>query len=173
MAKVDIVIKKTGSAIGMGAFAGRSFKKGELVVQATGEVIPYQTRHSIQIDWDRHLEPDPPARYLNHSCEPNLGIKTNTNTKRQGLPDFVAMRDIEQGEELTWDYAMSEWTHYERPDPALEFDLTCLCGSKNCRGKMGYYSELPVEIKEKYKGFVSDYLVRWENEQETHSEEGD
>jgi hypothetical protein len=165
----DVLIKKTRGAIGMGAFAGRDFDKGELVVRATGEVIPYQTRHSIQIDWDRHLEPDPPARYLNHSCDPNLGIKTN----RYGLPDFVAMRDIEEGEELTWDYAMSEWTHYERPDPALEFDLICLCGAKNCRGKMGYYSELPDELKEKYKGFISDYLIRWENEKKSHGEEGD
>jgi hypothetical protein len=169
MTKVDIVIKETRGAIGMGAFAGRSFKKGELVVRATGEVISYQTRHSIQIDWDRHLEPDPPARYLNHSCEPNLGIKTNEH----GLPDFTAMRDIEEGEELTWDYAMSEWTHYERSDPALEFDLTCLCGAENCRGKMGYYSELSAEMKEKYKGFISDYLVRWEDGQKLHNGEGD
>jgi hypothetical protein len=169
MTKVDIVIKETCGAIGMGAFAGRSFKKGELVVRATGEVISYQTRHSIQIDWDQHLEPDPPARYLNHSCDPNLGIKTN----EQGLPNFTAMRDIEEGEELTWDYAMSEWTHYERSDPALEFDLTCLCSSKNCRGKMGYYSELPTEIKEKYEGFISDYLIRWEDGQKLRNEEGD
>jgi hypothetical protein len=164
----DVVIKRASGAIGMGAFAGRDFARGEVVVRATGEVIPFQTRHSIQIDWDRHLEPDPPARYLNHSCDPNMGIKTNG----RGLPDFVAMRDIAAGEELTWDYAMSEWTHCERPDPALEFDLVCLCGSGNCRGKMGYYSELPDELKKKYEGFISDYLVRWENEQRSRGEEG-
>ncbi len=158
---MDIDIKKISGDIGLGVFAARDFVKGELVVRATGEVLSYQTRHSIQIDWDRHLEPDPPARYLNHSCEPNIGIQTN----ELELPDFVAMRDIERGEECRWDYAMSEWKHHQRADPALEFDLTCHCGSKYCRGKMGYYSELPDRLKEKYKGFISDYLVRWEESQ--------
>jgi len=155
---VDVVVKEVNGAIGLGVFASRDFKQGELVVRSTGEVIPYQTEHSIQIDWDRHLEVEPPARYLNHSCEPNLGIRTNAD----GFPDFVAMRDIGKGEELTWDYAMSEWTHYERSDPALEFDLTCRCGSENCRGRLGYYSELPDELKERYRGYISDYLVEWE-----------
>ena len=155
---MDVYPREVSGVVGFGLFAGRDFQKGELVVRATGEVLPYQTRHSIQVDWDRHLEPDPPARYLNHSCDPNVGIQTN----EFGLPDFVAMRGIEQGEEIRFDYAMSEWKHYERSDPALEFDLTCRCGSENCRGKMGYYSELSDELKAKYKGFISDYLVRWE-----------
>src|SRR5467141_160386 len=36
--------------------------------------------------------------FLNHSCEPNVGIGGNVI--------FVAMRDIAPGEELTIDYAM-------------------------------------------------------------------
>lgn len=156
--QMDIEIKKAPGNIGRGVFAARDFKKGELVVRGTGEIISYQTRHSIQVDWDRHMEPDLPSRYLNHSCDPNVGIKTN----ELGLPDFFAMRDIEKGEEIRWDYAMSEWKHYERSDPALEFDLVCHCGSENCRGKMGYYFELSDELKKEYEGFISDFLVRWE-----------
>ena len=161
-----VVVKETHSDIGLGVFANRDFKKGELVVRSSGKVISCQTEHSIQLDWDRHLDVDPPARYMNHSCNPNLGIRTNGN----GFPDFVAMRDIKKGEELTWDYAMSEWTHYERSDPALDFDLTCRCGAKNCRGKFGYYSELPDELKERYKGFISDYLVDWEKQHSSTDE---
>jgi uncharacterized protein len=141
---------------GQGLFALRNFRMGELVLSATGEVVSKQTEHSIQIGWDRHLEPRPLARFINHSCDPNLGVKTN----KHGFPDFVAMRAITMGEELTFDYAMTEYRHYERDDPALEFDLTCHCGSVICRGKLGYYSELPHELKEKYAGFISDYLLR-------------
>jgi len=145
----------TRSIRGLGVFAGRDFRKGEVVVHATGKVIPFQTEYSIQIDWDRHLNVDSPVRQMNHSCDPNLGVKTNVN----GFPRFVALRDIKQEEELTWDYAMTEYTHYKRDNPESEFDLSCHCGAPNCRGKLGYYSELPEEIKQKYAGFVSDYLL--------------
>jgi len=36
--------------------------------------------------------------FLNHSCEPNVGIL--------GQIIFVAMRNIDSGEELTIDYAL-------------------------------------------------------------------
>jgi hypothetical protein len=118
--------------------------------------VPAQTEHSIQIDWERHIEPLGAARFLNHACSPNLGVKTNLLK----LPDFFALQDIEKDEEITFDYAMTEYTHYERIDPSLEFDLTCLCNSPNCRGKLGYYSELPEAAKNKYRGFVSNYLLK-------------
>jgi len=38
-------------------------------------------------------------------------------------------------------------------------DLKCKCGSKNCRGKLGCYEELTIELKRKYKGFISDWLL--------------
>lgn len=151
----DLKLDSTSNR-GQGIFALRDFCVGELILSATGEVVRKQTEYSIQIDWDRHLEPKPLARFINHSCDPNLGVKTNTH----GFPDFVVIRAISAGEELTFDYAMTEYRHYERDDPALEFDLTCHCGTLICRGKLGYFSELPSELKEKYAGFISDYLLR-------------
>lgn len=56
--------------------------------------------------------------YLNHSCEGNCGFDDEG--------DFVALRDIEQGEELTYDYALAE----SNPD----FRMECTCGSRKCRG---------------------------------------
>lgn len=150
---MDIYVGVTDDR-GWGVFAGRRFTKGSVLFQSTGMVIPFQTEHSLQIDWDRHLDADPPACYLNHSCEPNAGVRTGP----EGFPTFVALRDIEEGEEIVYDYAMTEYRHYERPSPELEFDLTCHCGSKRCRGKFGYYSELSDELKEEYAGFVSEYL---------------
>lgn len=146
---------------GKGIFAARDFSAGEFLFGTTGRVVPDQTEHSYQVGFGRHVEPDPPARYINHSCNPNAGVRTN---KQTGFPDFYAMWDIKKGEEITIDYAMTEFTHYPRADPKDEFDLTCHCGSAGCRGKFGYYSELSEQLKKKYAGFISDYLIRWEQQ---------
>lgn len=149
-----VLVKKTATR-GLGVFADRDFKRGEFILSIWGPSIPEQNEHSIQVDWDCHVEPSGTARFLNHSCEPNVGVKTN----RWGIPDFYAFRDIRKGDEVTFDYAMTEFTHYERSDPSLDFDLTCLCGSPNCRGRLGYFSELSDELVAKYAGFISDYLI--------------
>ncbi|MBN1149169.1 MAG: SET domain-containing protein-lysine N-methyltransferase [Anaerolineales bacterium] len=155
---MNVYLKNTDYHVGYGVFAARDFRRGELVIRATGPVLPYQSMHSIQIDWDRHMKVGSPARYLNHSCDPNLGVRS---CNARGV-EFVALRDIQAGEEVTFDYAMTEYRHYPRPDPNDEFDLTCHCGSPNCRGRLGYYSELSDELKVKYRGFIAEYLVRRE-----------
>jgi len=43
--------------------------------------------------------------FINHSSMPNLSFKTDEKDKR-GFVKFVANRDIENGEELTEDYAL-------------------------------------------------------------------
>lgn len=150
---LDVYIKRT--RLGRGVFAKTNFRQGELIINTRGQAINHQTEHSLQLARDRHLEPEFPARVINHACEPNLGVRTNT----VGLPDFIAFRDIKAGEALTFDYAMTEFSHYTRDDPDLEFSLTCRCEASSCRGRLGYYAELPVDIKKKYEGFVADYLV--------------
>jgi hypothetical protein len=62
------------------------------------------------------------------------------------------MRDIQPGEELTFDYAMSDGSPYD------EFE--CFCGSPNCRRKItGDDWKIP-ELWKKYKGYFSPYLAR-------------
>lgn len=64
------------------------------------------------------------AKFINHSCEPNLDYF---------IVDahffFRAKRDIQSGEELTWDYEYDEPVVYP-----------CACGTKACRGFMNYPS---------------------------------
>lgn len=55
--------------------------------------------------------------YFNHSCEGNFGFNSEG--------DFVALRDIEIGEELTSDYGLAE----SNPD----FVMKCTCGTRSCR----------------------------------------
>ena len=44
-----------------------------------------------------------PARYLNHSCGPNIGVR---GVNKNGSYDFVALRDIDAGEVSLCTHAM-------------------------------------------------------------------
>lgn len=151
----DYYLKETHNCIGKGVFTGQAFQKGQVVIEATGLLGDTQTIYSVQVGWNKHMEVTEPARYLNHSCEPNLGVKTIAPDCLQ----FIALREILPGEELTFDYAMTEYKHYPRPNPEDEYDQTCLCGHPTCRGRLGVYSELNNETKEKYGSFFADYLL--------------
>jgi len=80
---------------------------------------------------------------MNHSCEPNCGIKN--------LFSIVAMQDIQKGEELTLDYDMVEDSDWR---------MECLCGSPICRKIIGSFGLVPKNIREKYKGYISEWLVK-------------
>ncbi len=61
--------------------------------------------------------------FFNHSCEPNCGFATLDSSL------VVAIRDIECGEELTYDYQFmdTEASHYT--------GINCKCGSAKCIGR--------------------------------------
>lgn len=141
---------------GCGVFAREKILKDELVSLWGGRIfrkdeldpsMPRFTQRVIQIDEGLYLltvGPKEPNDCFNHSCEPNLGFL--------GQIGLVAMRDIDTGEELTFDYAMSDGEPYD------EFE--CECGSLNCRGMVtGNDWKLP-ELWKKYDGYFSPYLAR-------------
>ena len=81
--------------------------------------------------------------FSNHSCEPNLGVA--------GQVIFVAMRDIEAGEELTHDWAMTDDD---------QNSMECHCGASTCRGTVTGQDWHRPDLQEKYRGFFSWYLER-------------
>lgn len=83
------------------------------------------------------------ADYLNHSCDPNCGVK--------GSLQFVAMREITAGEEITFDYGMTD---------SGEYEITCKCRKPGCRGKITGGDWEISELQEKYKGYFSGYIQR-------------
>ncbi|NJO73408.1 MAG: SET domain-containing protein [Leptolyngbyaceae cyanobacterium RM1_406_9] len=101
---------------------------------------------------------DKVAEMINHSCDPNLRICNNS----LGGYNFHAIRTIEAGEELTWDYAMSE-----SQSIAVE---KCLCGVPQCRGKSVGFTDLPLEEQQilHSKG-VAHYLSEWHIQQLTQT----
>jgi SET domain-containing protein len=76
------------------------------------------------------------ARWLNHSCDPNCEA-----IEEDDRIFIYALRDIEPGEELFYDYAM------EIDEPITEESkkkFVCYCGSSSCRGTM-----LELKLKKK------------------------
>ncbi|MEH2149183.1 SET domain-containing protein-lysine N-methyltransferase [Nostoc sp.] len=83
---------------------------------------------------------------MNHSCNPNTGVRNN----QFGGYDFVALSNIEAGEEITWDY---ETTEYE---PIAVFP--CLCGSLSCRGNILGFKFREQMLRDRYGEYIADYL---------------
>lgn len=140
---------------GKGLIAQETIEKDERIAVFDGEVyfaekeslLPEIAAHTacpFHKYWYRDGKPDSYARLINHSCEPNCGIKN--------LFEVVAMRTIQPGEEVTLDYGMICNSDWENPEGK------CLCHSPHCRGKILPYRQLPQSIKDGYRGYISEWL---------------
>jgi hypothetical protein len=144
------------SITGFGSFASEPITAGEVVAAFGGrcvtrdefDLLPAsQQVRSVQIDENLYMAgaPEPePADFINHACEPNLGLTGNVV--------LVAMRDIAVGEELTYDYATTDGSDYD------EFE--CHCGSLLCRGKVSGHDWMLPELQLRYRGSFSPYLTK-------------
>jgi uncharacterized protein len=124
---------------GQGVFACRPIAAGTRIVEYTGEVISERdgdlryddgsmARHHtylMSLEDGRCIDANVggnAARFINHSCEPNCEA-----VKLDGRVWIHAVRPIEAGEELTYDYA------YDRADGDDEGFYRCRCGARGCR----------------------------------------
>jgi uncharacterized protein len=146
--KTGFELRET-SEKGEGIFATRSFKAGEIVMVGIIEkVLEENNSHASQVGENEYVLHARIVSKVNHSCDPNCGIRVNET----GAHDFVAIRDIILNEEITFDYAMRNYgVNY--------FPKQCMCGSKRCRGKITGWKDLPDEKKKEYEGFVAPYLL--------------
>lgn len=130
---------------GKGVFALAPFRAGETIMEYTGEVITWKEalrRHPhdpenpthtfyFHIDDDNVIDGKRfgnSARWINHSCDGNCEAD-----ERDGRIFIRALRDIEPGEELSFDYGLVIDARYT---PKLKAEYACRCGSKNCRGTL-------------------------------------
>jgi SET domain-containing protein len=81
--------------------------------------------------------------FFNHSCEPNAGIN--------GQIMMVAMRDIRKGEEITYDYCMT--------DADFKYSFDCRCGAKRCRGRVTTDDWKIPSLQRRYRGYFSWYIA--------------
>jgi hypothetical protein len=126
------------NAVGLAVYAKRVLPAHSVFSEMEfGPVRSRPWRHSIQIAADAHAEPLPAfLRYLNHSCDPNLFVDVRAG-------EVVTLRQIEEGEELTFFYPSTEW-HMEAPFP-------CECGSPHCLREIRGASELPGRVLQRYR----------------------
>ena len=123
-----------------GLFADEFVPKNNIVLYLEGNYLPYPTRTSIQIG-DKHIE-SWDGGHINHHCNPNTEIRIHDdfigrNPHNQNYPSLVALvvakRDIDMGEELTFDY---ETTEFDLAEP-----FRCDCHGRWIRGKVYRYQE--------------------------------
>jgi len=130
---------------GRGAYATDFIPEGTRIIEYTGRRIAWEATESE--DADPHtfifgLENGQvidaaiggnESRWINHSCDPNCEA-----IEEEGRVFIHALRDIEPGEELSYDYAL------EIDEPITEKarkEHACKCGSPNCRGTLLALSE--------------------------------
>lgn len=136
---------------GSGLRAGENMKRGDEIFEFEGPVrfkINKTKRDALAhpnwvgLNENHWIEPGKPHKFMNHSCNPNVGMKDKLTV--------VALRIIKEGEELTIDYSTFEG------DPRWE--MNCLCGDEHCRKVISSIHSLPPKQFSKYLPFVPDYF---------------
>lgn len=141
---------------GRGIYTTRPLKAGEVVAVWGGEImtrselalLPKSRQiHALQVEDDFYLVPQyreeaEVADLFNHCCDPNIGI--------QGQLVLATMRDIDAGEELSFDYATTDASDYD--------EFPCNCGAVNCRKVVRGDDWQKPELQERYKGWFSPYI---------------
>lgn len=113
-------------------------------------VAPERDRFSLQKDENLHLYIDEPGQVFSHSCDPNLTVRDN----EFGAFDFVTIRPVRAGEELSFHYGMSE-----AESVAV---AACCCGSPKCQGRsVGFWEMSDEDQAALVRLGVSDFLRRW------------
>ncbi len=104
---------------GLGLFAVRAFRRGERIIEYTGERISREEadrrggRYLFEVNRRWHIDGkgrENLARYINHACRPNCEARVV-----RGRVFIYARRHIREGEELTYHYGKEYWDEYIRP----------------------------------------------------------
>ncbi|KAK0404713.1 hypothetical protein QR680_017593 [Steinernema hermaphroditum] len=147
--QIPLVLFRTRDR-GWGLFAAQKIPQGAFVTEYVGHVLRIQEaldkkcstyafdldafgRRDYTIDAENRGNE---ARFVNHSCEPNLTCKgVVVDFRSFAIPRmaYFALRDIEIGEELTIDYFPrgKEWSKFSGSGRLNA--PKCLCGASKCR----------------------------------------
>lgn len=139
-----------------GVFARDSIEAGEFLLMWSGTLYngaaleslsDLERSRGVQVEEDLYLIPvrmGETADYVNHSCMPNAGL--------MGQTALVALREIAPGEEICYDYAMTDGSPYD--------EFVCECGTPQCRGRVTGSDWLLPALQAQYRGYFSSYLQR-------------
>lgn len=138
------VVSVRRTRVGKGIFSRRHYEPFSVVGEITGVVIDdlgYSSEYCFELGNGRVLEPNPPFRFVNHSCEPNcqFDVYSSASGSSSAPPRvlLIATEPIKPGIELTIDY---NW--------AAGAAIRCRCQTPSCRGWVVRIDELSaVETK--------------------------
>ena len=153
--KRDLYVANSGIS-GKGVFTKKSFKKGQIILLLKGDLVQFIVKSKqdalVGPNWvgvGKNLwidVKDGVVRYINHSCNPNMGIK--------GRVTFVALRAIKAGEEITFDYSITEedllWHMKNGEDKKI----------KDYRPVIRSVQSLPLETYKKYLPYIPRYFQK-------------
>ncbi|KAI9143587.1 histone methyltransferase, partial [Paraphysoderma sedebokerense] len=126
-----------------GLFALERIEKDDFVIEYIGESIRQKvadmrevmyekqgigSSYLFRIDEDTIIDATKCgnlARFINHCCDPNCTARIITVDGKKKIVIY-AKYDIEQGEEITYDYKF----------PKEDVKIPCYCGAKACRGSL-------------------------------------
>lgn len=117
--KPPVCVKR--SSAGLGLFATDTIKKGDFIIEYTGERIPTEEADrrggkylfiltdTITIDGKGR---ENIARYANHSCRPNAEAEFDEDAMQINI---MAKRTIKPGEEVCYNYGKEYWNEHIKP----------------------------------------------------------
>lgn len=137
---------------GRGTFAAEPIRSGQRILRFTGPFLRYKDTSdqtlALQIGRDLYIGASGgPDDFVNHSCDPNAGIRIDGTTA-----ELFAIRDIAVGEEIFFDYS----TIIDEDD----FTMSCLCGTPGCRRTISDGKYLPEKVWQRYErlGILPEYV---------------
>ena len=156
--KLPKLILKDTPKYGKGVFAGEEIENGNIIYILSGKKMPGSALVNtinagkeniddpLQIGCRTYLDLDDFSRTFNHSCNPNAGLR--------GQSELFALKDIPNGQEITYDYSTTI-------APTV-WEMKCRCGARKCRKTIGSVLTIPRHQLEKYKqmGALQDYMQR-------------
>ena len=150
---MENVVVRPSPIHGRGVFATVHFQAGDLILVVDGSRLVTdeeplrEGEHEHHCDWlpdGRVILLPEPARYINHSCDPNAFTKYTDVVRYEH-----ARRDIAAGEEITHDYCIN--------DDFGDTVWQCNCGSSRCRKTIhsGFFG-LPRALRVEYLPCLSE-----------------
>lgn len=139
-----------------GLIAGEKIEKNSLIYLKKDHITDIRTVSSIEVAHCKHIETANMGRYINHSCEPNAHVKTNLINDDTGVVALLSVKEIDKGDEITFDYATTESFL-----SAEASRIRCLCGSEFCRGKIMSFNDLTYAERVRLKNaqFLANHLM--------------
>lgn len=147
---MEIQLKKT--AVRINETSGQrqlhalcAFQPGDVIAEFSArEVLTAASYLTVQVGIDKHILLSPlDLQYCNHSCAPNVFFDTSAM-------QVIALKPIQDGEELTFFYPSTEWT--------MAQPFQCYCDHPNCLGLIVGAASLATDVLKQYR--LTEFVLR-------------